>query len=364
MRCSPISLLAVAISLVRPASALGQTDASLGVGSGTVRFPDGTSLGLLSVTPALQLLTPYRQVTINGTIADLSQGGWYGQGRLGVWAATHPVAAHWQLAGDFELSGTSLEGQSGTGAGGVTVEGLWAAPQWGVAAGAGGASGWIGGTAAVTAPHARVRGWWQNPSGRLALSGAVESTRFLGAWFTDLDAGLSARRDGLEVHVLASARASAAYGSKLAALASAAWRLSPLVSLEASAGSVLPDPYQGFPRSGFFTAGVRLHLPSRARRHGGEILANGFRVTRQEDGLVIRVIQRGATLVSIAGDWNGWTSIALARGGTDTWTITLPLAAGTYHFTVLVDGTPWAIPDGVPTVPDGMGGRVAILTVL
>jgi Glycogen recognition site of AMP-activated protein kinase len=364
MRCAPISLLAAAISLVRPASAHAQTDASLGVGSGTVRFPDGTSLGLLSVSPALQLVSPYRQLTVSGAITNLSQGGWYGQGRLGVWAATHPMAAHWQLAGDFGLSGTSLEGQQGTGAGQVTVEGLWAAAQWGVAAGAGGASGWIGGTAAVTAPRARVRGWWQSPSGRLALSSAVESTRFLGAWFTDLDAGLSARRDRFEVHVWASGRASAKYGSKLAALASAAWRLSPLVSLEASAGSVLPDPYQGFPRSGFFTAGVLLHFPPRARRRGGEILANGFSVTRQADGLLVRVTQRGAALVSIAGDWNGWNSVALARAGTDTWTITLPLAAGTYHFTVLVDGTPWSIPESVPTVPDGMGGRVAVLIVL
>jgi hypothetical protein len=30
---------------------------------------------------------------------------------------------------------------------------------------------------------------------------------------------------------------------------------------------------------------------------------------------------------------------------------------------VLIDGAPWRIPDGVPSVPDGMGGRVAVLNV-
>jgi hypothetical protein len=79
---------------------------------------------------------------------------------------------------------------------------------------------------------------------------------------------------------------------------------------------------------------------------------------------VLRLTQRGADLVSITGDWNGWTSAPLARVGADTWQIVLSLAAGTYHFTLLVDGSPWRIPDGVPTVPDGMGGRVAVLIVL
>ena len=363
MRRPPIPLIAAAITLIRPASAHGQTDASLGFNSGTVRFPDGTSLGLISVVPALQLSSPFRQISAGGTVANLSQGGWYGQGRLGAWVATHPMATHWQLAGDFALTGTTLEGGTGTGAGEVTVEGLWVASEWGVAAGAGGATGWIGGTSPVNAPHTRVRGWWQNRSGRLALSGAVQSTRFLGAWFTDLDAGLSARGNRFEARLWASGRVSAAYGSKLAALASAQWRLSPLVSLEASGGSVLPDPYQGFPRSGFFTAGVRLHFPHRPRRREGEIRSDGFSVTRRGDGLLVRLIQRGAHVASIAGDWNGWNSTALTQVGADTWEITLPLSAGLYHFSVLVDGSPWTIPKGVPTVPDGMGGRVAVLIV-
>jgi hypothetical protein len=40
------------------------------------------------------------------------------------------------------------------------------------------------------------------------------------------------------------------------------------------------------------------------------------------------------------------------------------LAPGTYHFNLLVDGNDWVVPGGVAVVSDGMGGLVAVLTVL
>ena len=54
---------------------------------------------------------------------------------------------------------------------------------------------------------------------------------------------------------------------------------------------------------------------------------------------------------------------ALARAGSDLWEIVLTLSAGTYHYTLFVEGVAWTIPASVPSVPDGMGGRVAVLTV-
>lgn len=361
----PAALLAcAAIGVFRPQPALAQTDASVAVGSGTVRFPDGSRLGLLSVAPALRLLSPYRQVTAGATLARLSRGGWYGQGHVAMWAATHPLAARWQLAADVDLGGTALEGPTATGAGHLTAEALWAAPRWGVAAGVGGASGWGSGMAAITAPHARLRAWWQSFAGRVAVTGDIEPTRFLGAWYADVDAGLVVRRDRLDLHLWTSTRLSTAYGSKLGALASATWRLSPVLALEASGGSVLSDPYQGLPRSGFVAAGVRLHLPRRGWRGDPAFRSDRIKLIPREGGLVLRLRQHGAQRVTIAGDWNAWLPTPLTRTGTDGWQITLPLASGTYHFTVLVDGVPWTVPDGVPTVPDGMGGRVAVLTVL
>jgi hypothetical protein len=68
--------------------------------------------------------------------------------------------------------------------------------------------------------------------------------------------------------------------------------------------------------------------------------------------------------VSIAGDWNAWTAAPLAHVGSDVWEVVLPLSPGFYHFALFIDGVAWTIPHGVPSVPDGMGGRVAVLSVL
>jgi hypothetical protein len=44
--------------------------------------------------------------------------------------------------------------------------------------------------------------------------------------------------------------------------------------------------------------------------------------------------------------------------------VVLRLSNGIHYFTLFVDGVAWAIPEGMPSIPDGLGGRVAVLTVL
>jgi hypothetical protein len=359
----PTPLLAVALAAVITAPVSAQTDASFGVGFGTVRYPGGTSIGIVSVSPMLQLIAPGRELWLGGNVSALPQGDWYGQARTAFWAATRPLGGRWRLAADFELGGATRGASTTSGAGQLAAEALWVMPRWGLGLGGGPASGWITGAEPVTAARTRLRGWWQDLSTRLSFSASIEPTRLLGAWFTDLGAGMDVRGGRLEAHVWASGRVSAVYGSKAAALASAELRLSPLVSLEASGGSVLPDPYQGFPRSTFVTAGVRFRLPN----HAAEVVPAGggpLTVTHRADGLVIRLRRRGPTTVSVAGDWNDWTPTPFARVDRDVWEVVLPLSRGTYHFTLLIDGAAWTIPAGVPSVPDGMGGRVAVLTVL
>jgi hypothetical protein len=50
--------------------------------------------------------------------------------------------------------------------------------------------------------------------------------------------------------------------------------------------------------------------------------------------------------------------------GPDVWEVVLHLSNGIYSFTLFLDGKAWAIPERVPSIPDGLGGRVAVLTVL
>jgi len=359
------ALVIVAVLAAAVARAVGaQTNASVGIGLGTVRFAGGTSLSIVSLGPTLRLVTPGRELSLGGTLSALPRGDWYTQGRASFWAATPALVSRWRLAVDLGLSAATQGAGTGTGAGLLVAEALWVAPKWGLGLGAGPASGWITREAPVSAFHARVRGWWQAPATPVALSVGLAPTRFPRDWFTDIDVRVSARRNRLQASVSASARVSGVYGSKAAALATAEWRLSPSVSIEAVGGSVLPDPYQGFPRSGFVAAGARLHFPNRGTRGAGVQRAGALTITRRAGSLVLRLRRPGVHTVAIAGDWNGWTRVPLAQVGPDAWEAVLPLSNGIYYFTLFVDGVAWAIPEGMPSIPDGLGGGVAVLTVL
>ena len=358
-----VGLLTAVLLVARAGAVSAQSDASLLAGVGTVRFPGGTTVGAFSVVPGLQISSSGREISAGGTFASLPSGNGYVQGRFAAWMATAPLAGRWRLAGEAQLSGATRGTGLANGAGQLAVEGLFAARGWGVGAAAGPASGWILGAAPVTAWRARLRSWWRDAPGQLELIASIEPTRFLGAWFTDVGSGLVARTGRLETRLSASGRLSRAYGSKGAALASVELRLSPRVSLEAVGGNVLPDPYQGLPASGFVTAGVRVHFPLRAGSPEALVQSRSFRVARRGDGVVIRLRQRGAREVAVAGDWNGWTPVPLVRIGRELWEVFTPVSRGSHHFVMIVDGAPWQIPDGVPSVADGMGGRVAVLTL-
>jgi len=364
MRRSPALVLVAVLAANGPRGLGAQTDASVGLGLGTVRFAGGTNLGIVSLGPAFRLSAPGRELWLGGTLTALQRGGWYTQGRAAFWASTPMLASRWRLAIGGGLSGATQGAGTSTGTGHLIAEALWVAPRWGVAVGAGPASGWITRFPPVTAFNARLRGWWQSPTAPLALSVGLTPTRFLGSWFTDVDARMSARRARVEASLWVSARVSGVYGSKVAALASGQWQLSSRVSVEASGGSFLPDPYQGFPRSGFVAAGARLHFPTRGARGARVQHAGPLTVTRRAGSLVLKLRRPGARSVSIAGNWNGWTRVPLVQVGPDAWDVVLHLSNGIHYFTIFIDGVAWAIPEGVPSIPDGLGGQVAVLSVL
>ena len=85
--------------------------------------------------------------------------------------------------------------------------------------------------------------------------------------------------------------------------------------------------------------------------------------TPRGDTLVVRFRMPGARSVAIAGDWNTWQPVPLRSLGDDVWEGALGLNRGVYHFNLLVDGSDWVVPNGVATVPDGMGGMVAVLII-
>jgi hypothetical protein len=206
--------------------------------------------------------------------------------------------------------------------------------------------------------------WWR-PGGRAGGTDwqlSVEPTRFFGNWFTDVGAGVRVNRGPVVLGLATESRLSSVYGSTAAGSASLQLFLGPVVSVELGGGSYLRDPYQGFPRGSFVSFGVRLGAARSARAAAPPAVAALVPRTRG-DSLVVHFRFRDVRSVAMAGNWDGWQTHALRRVGGDLWEGTFALARGLYHFNLLVDGRSWVVPSGVTTVPDGLGGSVAVLLV-
>src|SRR5437773_1043558 len=88
MRMGPVSFFTL-LTLV-PATLGAQRQASLGVGTGIVRYAGGSSFSALTVSPAAQRLSPITYLGVGGAVSLLEGGVWASQGRADLWA-TVPV---------------------------------------------------------------------------------------------------------------------------------------------------------------------------------------------------------------------------------------------------------------------------------
>src|SRR5205809_121701 len=227
---------------------------------------------------------------------------------------------------------------------------------------AGPAGGWIANDTPVAALRLRARAWWRSSGPDLQLS--IEPTHFSGAWFTDAGVGAVFERGPAIASIWTTVRLSGVYGSTGAASAFVQLFATPTIALELAGGSYLRDPYQGLPRAGFVTLGVRLHTSPRLPRADPSAARWSPLVPQlRGDSLVVRFRFDSVRAVAIAGDWNQWQPVPLRSLGASLWEGTLALKRGLYHCNLLVDGSDWAVPTGVATVPDGLGGMVGVLLV-
>jgi hypothetical protein len=340
--------------------AAAQVSGVVAAGAGTVRYGGGTSAGLAMLTPALSWVAPETAGWATGTAALLPNSDWALQGNGELTLASGVIAGRWRLGGDLTGGVTTVAGGDRTGALGALGEWSLRGPGWGLAAAGGATAGWIVGSPGVAAPRVRLRGWWQRAD--LSLIGSIEPTRLLGAWYTDFTAGAAVHRGSVDFAATIIARASRGWGSSAAASAVADLALSPRVGLEVSGGSALADLYQGFPRTGFATASVRIFLP--ARSSSGPISeARAALAHRDADDVVTVLFHLEADSVAVAGDWNKWTPEPLERVAPDQWRLRHRLAPGVYRFGLVLGPGLWTVPPGYPTVPDDWGGRAAVLVV-
>jgi len=348
-----------------PVALCAQTQQSLGAGVGTVRYAGGSSFSAATLSPALQVVAPSFYLGAAGSLSMLKDGVWAGQARTDVWAAfpRHRVTGT-RIALNVNAAASTRSDGVATGAASAIAELVWTSARGGAAIGAGPTTGLIEGASSITAPHLRARGW--RLVGPTQVSVTLEPVRFAGAWYTDLGGGVTLDRGRTLATLWAGARISSAYGSKGAASAALQYFVSPTVALEGSAGIYLSDPFQGLPRIGFVSAGVRVHATPRMIVTAQQLPPRLAPLIppRRGDSVVVRFRMDAQRSVAIAGDWNSWQPFPLRSLGGDIWEGALILGPGTYHFNLLVDGTEWVVPGGVATVPDGMGGLVAVLTVL
>src|SRR5213592_3718365 len=111
---------------------LAQTQASLGLGIGTVRYPGGSSIGVASLGPTLSYTAPTLTLNAGGTLAALPQGEWFLLGHSDGWFTTPPLSDGIRLGLEAGWTGSSRTAGMETEAPYAIGELLWAAPDWGV----------------------------------------------------------------------------------------------------------------------------------------------------------------------------------------------------------------------------------------
>jgi hypothetical protein len=286
--------------------------------------------------------------------SQFTSGGWSAQGNLGI-LTMHPVGRHLALGLRADGNANAFEGGSWSGIGSL-------GPYLAVSGG-----GWIGVAGAVAGGVRDIEGTTRplvTPTLRVSrLAGRfVFDARASASWADSLRFG-----DGLlaATFTARSVTISATGGMRIGDLGdepwaqgSVAWRLSAHVQLETAIGTY-PADLTGFTEGFFVNAGIRI-----GTRRTPAIPRPTVRVNRVgEQEVQVTFTVPDAIEVAIAGEWNAWTPTPLSKIDGTHWRATLPLGPGAYHFSLVVDGDRWIVPEGVPNMPDDFGGEVGLLLV-
>jgi hypothetical protein len=150
------------------------------------------------------------------------------------------------------------------------------------------------------------------------------------------------------------------------------------VAIVGSAGSYPVDLTQGYPGGRFVSLALRVaSRNSRSVEHAAastpatpvvdptrEPKTSAFEV-RAIGGnqRTLRIDAPSAHGVELNGDFTNWQPVGLTRDSDGRWTVTLPIAPGTYQVNIRIDGGRWVAPPGLLTSSDEFGGTVGILTI-
>ena len=206
--------------------------------------------------------------------------------------------------------------------------------------------------------------WAQSGPIRATLS--YLHTRLSGETYPEVDFTVSLSQGPLDLTVYGGFRQSPFQGPGLdeswAGATAAIW-VHPSAALVFSGGQYSSDIFQGLPGGRFVSLGIRL-TPRRVRPIPITAPAPIIYTPEAARAGSIGFEVDGARQVEIAGDWNGWERVRLSKDATGRWVVPVGLAPGAYRFNLRVDSERWIVPEGVPEIDDGYGGRVGLLLII
>ena len=355
MRRIALLLLCLYVATSRSGQAQ-QTVGTAALSGGSVRTSAGEVSNAVTASGGVRRIGPASVFDAQALLSALPHGEWNTQLHVDAWRRLTGRATGGALALTGSFAGSALPDDALAGSAQLLVEGLYQRTTYGTALSAGPVIGSIRGALPQYAIRVRARGWLQAEQWRFTAS--LEPTYLDSAWYADASLAGAYEWGPFSATLSAVGRITTS-DHRATAGAYAAYRLSKRVSLEGGYGGFLPDPFLGFAAATSGSLGVRMALgplPAGA----GPLVA-----VRRGSAVVVQVRVRGAGQVALAGEWANWTPIQMRRvkPNGDLWEGTLTLAAGTYRFNIIVDGTKWAVPEGVASVPDGLGGQAGVLVV-
>lgn len=319
-----------------------------------------------SVSALTEWLRPSMFARLSGSLTDFENAGWSVQGRGNVAGWLAPLGLLNPVR--FEVAGTAGGSRHSSG-----FDSFVAQADARLHLRARRAGAWAGAslaTARNSFDSAAVRGvvpavgvWAQTGGLRGSLS--LLATRVDGVTHPEANLALTYTRGPADATLWAGLRRSPFEGAGLDEEwlgASAAIWVSDHVAVVASGGRYSADVLQGLPGGSFVSVGLKL-TPRRVRPI--PVAASApivyTRETARAGEIGFRV--EGAERVEVAGDWNAWVPEPLARDASGRWVIPGSLEPGVYRFNLRLDGVRWVVPDDVPSIDDGFGGRVGLLIV-
>jgi hypothetical protein len=362
----------------RPANAQ-RVSTTLELGGSSLRYADTLATTAATIGPSVGIDWARASLGFTGSFSQLGSDGWSTQGTLASSLFTPSLGA---LLGEVAGSagGSAHEDGSRTGQTLLSARAHLMESTRGAWLGAGVGKTWDG-TVWRGVRSLEAAGWFQASNTMLLASfeptvvddtiryrDATVAVRWTG---TQLELGGTAgARSGQRVPALGGT--AKAWGS----VNMTAWVM-PRIGVVLSGGTYPVDLTQGFPGGRFLSLGVRFASRSMRREsrepqetpitreieRSAKSGITELTVDRTTTGRRLRIRAPSAQSVEVRADFTGWTPMRLTRAADGWWTLTSPVAPGTYQLNVRVDNGSWVVPPGLTATLDEFGGATGLLVV-